>query len=78
MHLIDLEEANAFVDDFMEKMPVDDVVKLKTRLKSLSKKAPVFKNDDEEIDLADMLLSNGINPNAELLKKKKLDYWQID
>jgi cell division septum initiation protein DivIVA len=66
MHLIDLEEVNAFVDDLLEKMTSEDVVKLKTRLKSLSKKAPVFKNDEEEIDLAEMLLSNGItvNPNG--------------
>jgi len=42
IHLIDLEEANAFVDNLLEKMPPPDVLKLKQRLKSLSKRAPVF------------------------------------
>lgn len=35
-------------------MPIEDTQKLKTRLKSLSRRAPVFKNDDEEIDIEDL------------------------
>lgn len=40
-------------------MPEDDFVKLKVRLKSLSRRAPVFKNEEEELDLLDLLGSRG-------------------
>ena len=54
MHLIDLEKAYQFVDYLFEKMPSDDIIKLKARLKSLSRRAPMFKSDDDEIDINDI------------------------
>jgi hypothetical protein len=58
MHLIDLEQSYEFVEFLFEKMPIPDIIKLKQRLKSLSRKAPVFKNDEDEMDLLDLLLSD--------------------
>ncbi len=69
MHLIDLERAHEFVDYLFEKMPQEDTIKLKSRLKSLSRKAPVFKSDEDEIDLDDVF---GFDKQSGIPKK---DYW---
>lgn len=61
MHLIDLERAYEFVDYLFEKMPQEDTIKLKARLKSLSRRAPIFKSEEEEVDLADIFGSNSGN-----------------
>eukprot|EP00347_Sterkiella_histriomuscorum_P015459 403356947 len=74
MHLIDLEKANEFVDYLFEKMPQEDAIKLKARLKSLSRRAPIFKSEDEELDLADIFGNAGSSKN----KKQVVDFWQID
>lgn len=39
-------------------MPEEDITKLKARLKSLARRAPIFKSDDEEIDITNLLLQN--------------------
>lgn len=42
------------MDYLFEKMPPEDTIKLKARLKSLSRRAPVFKSEDEELDITDI------------------------
>ena len=54
MHLIDLDRVNEFVDHLFEKMPQEDTIKLKSRLKSLSRRAPVFKSEEDELDFGDI------------------------
>ncbi|CDW79953.1 UNKNOWN [Stylonychia lemnae] len=72
MHLIDLDRVNEFVDHLFEKMPQEDTIKLKSRLKSLSRRAPVFKTEDDELDFGDIF------GNKHNEKPKVMDYWQID
>lgn len=69
MHLIDLDRANEYVDYLFEKMPAEDTIKLKSRLKSLSRRAPVFKSEEDEIDLDEVF---GIDDKSGIPKK---DFW---
>ena len=55
MHLIDLSQAYAFIEQLFERHQPDEVAKLKSRLKSLARRAPVFKSEEEELDLGEML-----------------------
>jgi G3E family GTPase len=48
-------------------MPEEDVTKLKARLKSLSRRAPVFKSEDEELDINDIF--------GKQAEEKQKDYW---
>ena len=59
------------IDFLFEKMPYEDTIKLKARLKSLSRRAPMFRSDDEEIDISEIF---GIQEH----KHKIVDFWQID
>ena len=74
MHLIDLEKANELVEYLFEKMPQEDTIKLKSRLKSLSRRAPIFKSEDEELDLQDIFGATKSNGK----QKASVDFWQID
>lgn len=74
MHLIDLERAYEFVEHLFEKMPQEDTIKLKARLKSLSRRAPIFKTEEDEIDLTDIFGSSTKNSQ----KRQIADFWQID
>jgi hypothetical protein len=71
MHLIDTEQAFDFVDYLFEKMPSNEVNKLKSRVKSLAKRAPLFKSDEDEIDLSELIL----NQKKDLNLPKEKEYW---